>query len=525
MLNFYKNIFFQAYTFSMLVLFFFSNFTSAQSPINRDSDPVVITGSDVSALTGIGVANIVGFRFDGNWHQIPIQIDEKKWVDFVDVYNNIYSAVRGNGTVAYVDPNTYVGQDTDPNFDSDDELVFMVKDSGDRALGCALSPAGVYEQNSIELEIYDTLENKKAYIYLFETDDSLTSDAGKDYLNYDFNLVAGSYIPDYNLRSGPNPEDSEVNTPYYRTHFSDRWINNELNIYSGSSTGVDILDRYKNMFGPGNCGRTENTFSAGEGAFFTNKDGPVRAIRSYMGANSGPVTQREHLFYEKRHDVTTFLRVHAISGVMDLYDYSPNANGMYYYNNLNYGGILVDGSPESVTAGPIIWEMVTGSQGTVVISHSVVTDINSFAYTSYYSDDSTPSVTQCTGDAFEYATSGLWINQAIPNTDPYVGSYNILESTRVVYYEEPNQPVSLAQKRNDQAQIPLQITVYAYDPCPADFDDSNDIDFLDFAHFCLDWLDTNCLYPTWCNGSDLDYSGDVGLKDLNIISRYWLESF
>ena len=510
---------------TIILTFLSSTVVFSQSPINRDSDPVVIAGDQISDLLGVDVNHIVGFRFDGNWHQIPIQIDEKMWVDFVDVYNNIFPAVRGNGTVAYTDPNTYVGADTDPTFDQDDELVFMVKDSGIRALGCTLLPSGVFDQNSIEIEIYDNLGGKRAYVYLFETDGSLVPDAGADYVTYSFDLLAGSYIPNYNLNNGPNPEDSEVNTPYYRTHFSDRWIRDELNIYVASSDGSDILDRHKNMFSPGNCARTEDTFSAGEGAFFTNIDGPIRAIRSYMGANSGPSTQREHLFYEKRHDVTTFLRVHAISGVMDMYDYGPDAAGMAYYNDFNLGGVSVDGMPDSITSGPINWEMVTGSQGTAMISLIVTTDISPFSYTSYYSDDSTPSVTQCTGDTYEYATSGVWINQPIPNTDPYGGAYNILESSRVVYYEEPNQLVSLAQKRDEQAKNPLEVTVYEYDLCPADFNDSLKIDLVDFSYLAKNWLEINCIDPTWCDRADLDYSGDVDTIDLQILSEYWLTNY
>jgi hypothetical protein len=170
-----------------------------------------------------------------------------------------------------------------------------------------------------------------------------------------------------------------------------------------------------------------------------------------MGANSGPLTQRDHIFYEGRHDITTFLRVHAIPGVMDLYDYSPEATGMSYHNDLNLSGVNVDGAPDAVSLGAIEWDMVTGAQGSLIVAHSVETDISAFAHTSYYSDDATPSVTQCTGDAFEYATSGLWIGQGIPNTDPNVGTYSILRATRVVYYETPGRTVADAGLRFDQA--------------------------------------------------------------------------
>ena len=124
-----------------------------------------------------------------------------------------------------------------------------------------------------------------------------------------------------------------------------------MNLYGGSAGGLDILDRHKDMFGPGICTRTEDTFSLGEGAFIANKDGPVRAIRSYLGANSGPITQRDHFFYERRQDMHTYLRVHPISGLIDLYDYSTNAIGMVYFNSLNTTGVTIDGVPDTVAPG------------------------------------------------------------------------------------------------------------------------------------------------------------------------------
>ena len=78
-----------------------------------------------------------------------------------------------------------------------------------------------------------------------------------------------------------------------------------------------------------------------------NKSGPVRAIRTYVGANSGPYTERQHVFYDRREDITTFLRVHPIPGVMDFFDYSPAASGMTYRNNFNQAGIRINGVPDT----------------------------------------------------------------------------------------------------------------------------------------------------------------------------------
>jgi hypothetical protein len=246
-----------------------------------------------------------------------------------------------------------------------------------------------------------------------------------------------------------------VATPYYSHHFSDRWISDEIHITTSGATGVDILDRHKALFAPGVCTRSEDTFSDAEGAFIVNKSGPVRAIRSYVGANSGPLTQRDHFFYEGRQDIHTFLRVHSIPGIMDFFDYSPAAAGMTYYDDLNPAGVTVDGNPDSVALGAIHWEMVSGSQGSLFMGSLLSTNIAGFAYTSYYLDDSTPSVTQCTGDEFAYGSSGVRVTQAIPCTDPALDCTSYLHSTRVMYYEAPGLTVAGAQALYDQAITPL----------------------------------------------------------------------
>ncbi|MBN1345806.1 MAG: hypothetical protein JXQ73_24155 [Phycisphaerae bacterium] len=432
------------------------------STLERDRDPVVLLGSSLPWLTGVGVGNIVAFRYDGGWQQIPVQIDERKVVDYSQV--NLDPNCAGHTTTAYVDPNTYTGADTDPTFDADDELVFMAKDAGDEAGPGAGEPAGVIAGTGLLLTITDPLDSATGYVYLYRTDGTLNPDAGQDYVSYAFNLLAGAYIPNYNTGHGPNPENSQAFSAYYRTHFSDRWICDEINVYAGGATGVDILDRHKNLYAPGGCERTEDTFSNGEGAFFVNKDGPVRALRSYLGANSGPLTQRVHRFYEQCQDVATHLRVHIIPGMMDLYDYSPAASGMTHYDNINTSGLLIDGVPDTYTYGVPQWELVTGAQGSLAISSGIDTDLLINYVINYYSDDSTPSTTQCTGDAYEYGTSGFWIGQFILNTDPLMGPYYYLTARRTLYYEPPGATVALAALRHDQASTPLEVTTTPYEP-------------------------------------------------------------
>src|SRR3712207_7012288 len=54
----------------------------------------------------------------------------------------------------------------------------------------------------------------------------------------------------------------------------------------------------------------------------------------------------------------------------DFFDYSSAASGMTYRNNLNTGGVTIDGNPDSVVNGRLTWESVDGPQGGLSISHT-----------------------------------------------------------------------------------------------------------------------------------------------------------
>jgi hypothetical protein len=407
--------------------------------LNRPGDPVVLTGTQLPALSSVAAGDVVAFRWLQSWDQVPVQVDERKSVDFGTVYNG---AALGFTTSVYADPGTFTGADSNGSVDSDDEVAFMAKDVGLEAPGDATDPAGVVAGSGVKVKVRSTLggNTKDGWIYLFKRSGSLSPGAGESYVSYDFQLLSGAYKTTYKLQDGPNPENSTISTPYYVDHFSDRWLNDQIKVKTGDASEVDIIDRAKALLGPGNCGRSEDTFDDAEGAFIANKVGPVRAIRSYIGANSGPLTQREHIFYEQREDVRTFLRVHSIPGPWDFFDYSSAASGMTYRNNLNTGGVTIDGNPDTPTNGALSWESVDGPQGGLSMVHTTNTDIPNFTSTSHYLDDSTPgsgAETQCTGDSQAFGESGPWINSNLPNTDPRNTPFNSLASTRTIYFEAP----------------------------------------------------------------------------------------
>jgi hypothetical protein len=444
----------------------------AQVP-GRDADPVVLKGSDLPGLAGVDPADVVAFRWTGSaWDQIPVQVDERAAVPFNRIYNFATCAFACNfsGTSdVYTDADTWTGPDPDSTLDAGDEVALMAKDSGAEA-GAAADPTGVVAGTRTQLELADPISGTDGYFaYLFESAGTLDPAAGESYVDYDFNLTSGVYKTNYLIPDGPNPETSSVETDYYRHDgLTDRWFDSNLKILGRGSTEADILDGDKVQFHPTTCGRSETTFAGyaadqAEGAFVVNTSGPVRAIRSYLGANSGPLTQKTHVYYEQRQDVLTNLRVHAIPGVMSFLDYSPEAAGMTYRNPENSTGLTIDGVPEAAAASPggPDWEQVSGPQGTLDIVNRYVTDVSPLTVTGYWYDDSTPDAghLQCSGDAAAYGSSGTWITSAIPNTDPKSPPFKSLSAARHMFYDAPSQPAAQAELRNRQIDEPIEVSV------------------------------------------------------------------
>jgi hypothetical protein len=445
------------------------------APLVRPADPVVVSGASLPTFVNGPKAPLVGFRWTGTaWVQLPIQIDERAVVNFGKIYNNVNVAFYGSdpknfSALVYTSPNTFTGPDTNSKFDADDELVFMARDAGVAAPSG--SPAGTLAASRVQIKVTDPLDpGAEGYVYLFKkaAGSGLAQGAKVKYVKSAFKLIGGSYKTHYTIANGSNPENSLVTGATYRHHFSDRWASDRLEVTASGASGVDILDRHKSLFSPGYCGRSEDTFDTtiggqNEGAFVTIKAGPVRAIRSYIGANSGPNTQRTHFFYDRREDIVTNLRVHSIPSIMDFMDYSAAAVGMTYRNDLNPGGVTIDGGGDALTAGTPSWEQVTGPQGTLTIVGTLQTTGFTPTVTNYYLDDSVAPIThgQCTGDAFAYGSSGLYVTSTVPNTDPAIGGTASLTGTRVLLFDSPGGTAAGAAARRDEVLATLATAVSA----------------------------------------------------------------
>ncbi|MFM9052069.1 MAG: hypothetical protein ACKOKF_07105, partial [Bacteroidota bacterium] len=261
----------------------------------RNNDPVVVKGSSLSCMIGVQPSLIVAYKFNGtNLVQIPLQVDEVVVKEASAPYNNLgcaFGTISNNisydNITFYADVNTFTGPDTNLLFDMDDELVFMARDAGPKLNICPSAPPGVVGNNTCEVALRDPLNNTiLGYVYLFQQNGTLNQSAGVNYVTYNF-TYANNYKQSYDICTGGVTENSTVTTANYSMRYSKRVIEDELKISAGGASNIDILDAHQFFVAPNNCFRSEQTFSDSRGTVVTSKNGPVRAIRSVMGANSG----------------------------------------------------------------------------------------------------------------------------------------------------------------------------------------------------------------------------------------------
>ena len=130
---------------------------------------MVFTGAQLPSLLGATPDRIVAFKYTRpnatpTWTQVPVQVDQRKVVDFgqypgsnttAGVSGTVYGTTPiGVTALQYADPNTFVGADSDPNFDADDELVFMSTDGGGVPVANdKTEPAGVVPGSGLQSRV------------------------------------------------------------------------------------------------------------------------------------------------------------------------------------------------------------------------------------------------------------------------------------------------------------------------------------------------------------------------------------
>ncbi|MGI9604028.1 MAG: hypothetical protein ACR2QE_19250 [Acidimicrobiales bacterium] len=409
----------------------------------RVDQPVVMTGADIPDAIGLDPDRATLWRYDNGWVQIPVQVDERHVIDFGSQPSNNNTAgvdgtVYGNGNsgvtaLQYSDPDTFVGADPDSTFDADDEIAFMGRDAGAQAPGGLAKPPGTVGGSGREITLVDPDGGTPGYVYLWYGQVGADPSAGEDYVDYDFVLDSGDYKTTYKRADGPNAESSTVSTHAYDLGMIDRWKTTDLTPADG--TGVDVLDGFKSRFSFFTCARSNHTFANAHGAFVANIDGPVRAIRAYVGANSGPLTQTTWYFYPEQIEQVIDLRVHAIPSVMSFIDFSSAATGMEYGNSAMGGATAtIDGNPagDNVPTSLATWEYASGPQGGITVVTDLSTNIT-LTQAREWVDDTTPPYTECWGDDGDYyGVNSSKITSSIPNTDPRSSPFDTLQARTIV---------------------------------------------------------------------------------------------
>jgi len=465
--------------------------------LTRPDDPVVLQGSALPKLLGSDPMHVVGFAWNGSaWVQLPVQVDQRDQVNPGEILNRPVAsyATHPDGSpftiLVYTNPRsaspgyswtpTYTGVASHAGLGSVDEVSFLENDTGMVAPDSAGAPAGVTASTREQVRVTDPLNAGQAgTVYLFHSDTLTGGGAGTTGVQYTFNLTSGNYMATYKMGTasqppnnvaGPNPESSTVVAPAYTQHFSDRWLNDGLTIERGNSTAQNILERSRVQVTSAGCSRTEDTFddvvpsSPYEGAFIVNISGPVRAIRSHIGTNSGTYTTATDTFYPSSEDSSTELRVHPIPGVSVFEDLATSTTGMTYLDDENTGGVAVDGVPDLLTMNhAATWQMVTGAQGSLITTGALQSDIAGLTMSTYYLDQNPANPHPCTGDAAAWGQHGTTVigpGGTLPCTDPTIcATANTLDSTRTRYFRKPMLSTDVAANLASQTANPLQTTV------------------------------------------------------------------
>lgn len=323
-------------------------------PLDRQMDQVVIAGKDFKKARDHAIANLRLMAFTGgSLKAVPFQIDEK-------TPDGDYVMKRTDGSV-----------DKDNGlFDSNDELVFMAKDSGGKG---DPGSSGISAESWDEIRLRDpkTGETGWAYLVAFAQDPPALSPI--KYMKYE-------------QKAGHD----ELTSPYYTLHFpkGDVFIRNIMIHTSAGGNGKDFMDRIKMRLGVSVLGgavsidRTEEDFANKVLGIIV---GPVRIIRQtetrlvLIFSLKSPAAIVNGSFYPSKFEFPSML---SLPFRMDLvasdaflrqgWDLNKNAIGMKFYSNLCPGGVTFDGkmSPEETRLaqgkGTLLWSMCSGPQGTFI---------------------------------------------------------------------------------------------------------------------------------------------------------------
>jgi hypothetical protein len=379
----------------VILALFCSGFGQTKT-LDRKYVPILIKGSQIPRVNLL-IQEWKAYRFQADqnsWTLVPFQVDE---VDSEGKYN----------------------KEKDGIIDTNDELLIMPEDLGDRAaVGDWLNDAGTRKEQRIELAFIDAQTiDKKGWLYLYRN-------VSSDQVPIGFH----SYV------SAPTgtAADTAKTFSYTIGHNRDGWIDF---VSFPVAPKKNMVDRLKLRFagetmtaGLGKYVCSEDTLNNGSSSYHP---GLVRAFHDQRTLFTIPKLwpkpinadyQLEYYPYSFRIGVSgikvdpLLLALAGLKSIRQSLDLSAQAAGGKFYSPSNLEGVAIDGSTDNVataisqTSGAQ-WLLASGPWGTVLMILELP-QINKSITKVYYRDDQaggTADGSSDTGDKASYGDMGLWV--------------------------------------------------------------------------------------------------------------------
>lgn len=353
---------------------------------------------------GPATDRLLGYRWTGTaFEQIPFQVDEmfQRYLSNNNSGFAFYSETDGHHSYEFdregfrwtdqaendpclARPASDPAKDPVEGLDTDDELVFMARDTGPTAAPLdAPLPEGV--EDSYEVAVTDPINGSVSFAYVMlagEDGPDPAFDMSNGYVKYErdenadvflfsessydnygaaphgayFDPATGTCVTETPKQRRPG-DQATVTTPRYQFRYEGRWLMTELRVSQSEegdwTYGPDLIDQWKaRAFQQRPSGQTpccgfeeEVNNWGGSSILMGERSGPVRAIRETWGADSGTNVVRREIFYRDEIRFGAFLRVHVIpplDGIYAQWDYNALQVDTYY-NPQNPGGVRIDG--------------------------------------------------------------------------------------------------------------------------------------------------------------------------------------
>jgi len=323
--------------------------------LNRPFDQVTILGVEYSGFSGVPVDEIFLFAYDstaGSWGIIPFQIDER------DTSGSL------------------LGTDTEIGLDDDDEIVFMVRDAGDKSPSSWIDNSSSQSSGRYESRISGDSE---AWVYAYRIPTGAPPLNPTDYV-------------DYSLPPNDTAADTVSGQVYVIANASNGFPNLLSVQPSGGGTGVDILEKQEILIdltipvlGDFSVNETDNFKSTG----VNFKDGNIRVVRELimdielfgLPVFTDLVIPVNYYGYSVEiladFVIPDSLPLNVtIVKVQQSFNLNANAIGMSLFN-VNNSNISIDGVPDIVDTGVVLLPdainriLLTGSQGSCVYNFKI----------------------------------------------------------------------------------------------------------------------------------------------------------